>query len=73
MSILYRKASIKIHNILFLTMNISNLTYKQQLYKIDMLRHLLDSLHLRKRPNENIWEMRIKGRWISHTSIVLVE
>lgn len=71
--IIYRKASIKIHNVLFLIMDIRDITYKQQLYKINLLRQILHNLHLRKRANQDIWEMRVGGRWIKHTSIVLVE
>lgn len=69
----YSRASVKIHNVLILSMNLEGLTYRQQLYKVDLLRQILRTLRLRKRPNQNIWEMRIGGRWINHTSIVLVE
>lgn len=69
----YEKISMKIHNVIILTMDVSNLTYKQQLYKVRLLCQILYTLRLRKRPSENIWEMRVGRRWIGHTSIVLVE
>ena len=73
MNIRYTRASVKIHNVLILSMNLQEMSYKQQLYKVRMLQQILHTLCLRKRPKENIWEMRIGGRWINHTSVVLVE
>ena len=70
---IYKKASIKISNCLFLTMDLEGLTYKQQLYKVSLFCKINYNLKLRKIPNETIWEMRVVGRWINHTSIVLVE
>ena len=69
----YSYASVKIHNVLFLKMDLIGLTYKQQLYRVDLLCKILHTLKLRKRANETIWEMRIGERWIKHTSIVLCE
>ncbi len=70
---IYTKASIKIHSVLFLEMDLEGLSYQQQLYKVNLFCAINYNLMLRKRPNESIWEMRIGGRWIQHTSIVLVE
>jgi len=69
----YSRASVKIYNALMLSMDLEGLTYKQQLYKVDLLRQILWTLQLRKRPNQNIWETRMYGKWINHTSVVLVE
>ena len=73
MEIKYQRASIKIHNALILNMDLSDLSYRQQVYRINLLCQILHSLHLRKRPKENIWEARVNKRWLGHTSIVLVE
>ena len=70
----YKYASIKIHNVLFLTMNLEGLSLKQQKYKVDLFCKINYNLNLRKRPGQNIWEMkRPGGNWIEHTSIVLCE
>lgn len=69
----WKGASLKIHNVLVLKMNMEGFTYKQQLRKINLLRTILHTLKLRKRPGKNIWETRIGNRWIKHTSLVLYE
>lgn len=69
----YSYASIKIHNTLFLTMDLEGLEWTQQLRKVGLFCRINHNLHLRKRPGEVIWELRDNGRWLQHTSIVLVE
>ena len=69
----YSRASIKIHNTLILSMDLKGLSYTQQLAKVNLFCKINHNLKLRKRPAETIWETRSNGRWLKHTSIVLVE
>jgi hypothetical protein len=66
-------ASIKIHNALLLRMDLGGCSYSQALYKINLFCKINHNLHLRKHARDTIWEMRVAGRWIGHTSIVLCE
>jgi len=69
----YKGATLKIYNVLVLKMDMEDLSYKQQLHKVNVLCTVLHTLSLRKRPGLNIWEMWVGGKWIDHTSIVLYE
>jgi len=69
----WKGASIKIHNVLVLKMEMENLSYKQQLAKVKLFCQILHNLHLKKRPGQDIWEARFGNRWLEHTSIVMYE
>jgi len=69
----WKGASIKIHNVLVLKMEMENLSYKQQLAKEKLFCQKLHNLHLKKRPRQDIWEARFGNRWLEHNSIVMYE